>query len=118
MVVGLDHDTSDDTKRTVITLVLNTVFQSFSQQMANEIDKLSTPSTSQEDTIVSPLDDTALHRICGWALKSVTDNLIKQSKKQSSDKLSDYLKLLEALKLPKEHKKHLPPAVQYLDLVA
>ncbi len=74
MVVGLDHDASDDTKRTVITLVLNTVFQSFSQQMANEIDKLSTPSTSQEDTIVSPSDETTLHRICGWALKSVTDN--------------------------------------------
>ncbi len=116
VVVGLDHDASEDTKRTVITLIMNTVFQYVSQQMANEIEKLSTPapSASQE---VSPSDETALHRICGWALKSVTDNLMKQSKEQSGagDKLSDYLKLLEALKLPKQHNKHLPQAVQYLD---
>ena len=102
---------SENTKRTVITLIMNTVFQSVSQKMANEIEKLSNPCTSHEDTRVSPSDETTLHRICGWALRSVNDNMRKQSKQQSSEKLSDHLKLLEALKLPKEHKEHLPDAV-------
>ena len=56
---------SENTKRTVITLIINTVFQSVSQQIANEIEQLSNPSTSQKDTRVSPSDETTLHRICG-----------------------------------------------------
>ena len=56
----------------------------------------------------------ALHRICGWALKSVIDNLkvSEQSKRQSSEQVGDTLKLLKALKLPNDDK---PRALQYLD---
>ena len=100
VVIGINDDgASEDTKRTVITLIMNTVYHGISQQMANEIEKISNPtcSTSQEDTRVSPSDVAAIHRICGWALKSVNDNFDKQSKQQSSEHLSDRLKLVKAL---------------------
>ena len=62
-------------------------------------------------------DNVALHRICGWALKSVTDILTQQSKQDVKDKVSlnEKLELIGALKLPSDEKCNLSDALQYLD---
>ena len=41
-----------------------------------------------EDRGTSPSDGVALHRIYGWALKSISDSLIQQSKQKSADQVS------------------------------
>ena len=83
--------------------------------MAKEIEQ--TTEMTVEDPGTSPSDDVALHRICGWALKSVTDSLTQQSKQKSANQesLDENLKLIHALKLPSDEKCNLPDAVQYLD---
>ena len=107
-------DVSEDTIRTVVTLILNTVFKGIAKQMANKIEHTFCTATT-DDTSCSPSDDVALHRICGWALKSVIDKVSEQSKRQSSEQVRDTLELLKALKLPNDDKIHLPHALQYLD---
>ena len=110
----MEEDTSEGTKRTVVTLIMSNVYAGISQQMAKEIEQsYSTNSVENADT--SPSDDVALHRICGWALKSVTDNVTQKSKKQSSEHLKEHLRLLDAIKLPNDRKIDLPSPVQYLD---
>ena len=76
----MEEDTSEGTKRTVVTLIMSNVYAGISQQMAKEIEQsYSTNSVENADT--SPSDDVALHRICGWVLKSVTDNVKQKSNK-------------------------------------
>ena len=106
---------SEDSKRTVITLILSTVYDGILKQMALELEKISQPTLDPEVTApVQPSDETALHRICGWALKSVTDNVSKQCKSVSGE-VSDSLRLLKMLKLPNDQKEHLPESVKHLD---
>ena len=107
-------DVSEDTIRTVVTLILNTVYKGIVKQMANKIEHTFCTATT-DDTSTSPSDDVALHQICGWALKSVIDKVSEQSKRQSSEQVRDTLELLKALKLPNDDKIHLPHALKYLD---
>ena len=98
-----------------MTLIMSTVYNGAAQQMAKEIEQ--TMGTGTEDPCPSSSDDVALHRICGWALKSVTDILTQQSKQEVKDKVSlnEKLELIRALKLPSDEKCNLPDALQYLD---
>ena len=83
--------------------------------MAVELEKISQPTLDPEVIApVQPSDETALHRICAWALNSVTDNVSKQSKSMSGE-MSDSLRLLKMLKLPNDQKEHLPESVKHLD---
>ena len=93
---------------------MNTVYKGIAQQMANKIEQ-SFNTTTTKGTGTSPSDDVALHRICGWALKSVIDKVTEQSKRQLSEQLKDTLELLNVLKLPNDDKIHLLAALQYLD---
>lgn len=115
---GLDSGdvcVSEDTRRTVVTLIMSTVYNGAAQQMAKEIEQ--TAEMGTEDPCTSSSDDVALHRICGWALKSVTDILTQQSKQSVKDKVSlnEKLELVHALKLPSDEKCNLPDALRYLD---
>ena len=63
-----------------------------------------------------PSDEVALHRICGWALKSAIDHVHTQT--QISKENTTYtrqLELLKAMKLVHCDKHLLPMPVQYLD---
>ena len=75
---------SEDTIQTVVILILNTVYKGIVKQMANKIEHTFCTATT-DDTSTSPSDDIALHRICGWVLKSVIDKVSEQSKRQSSE---------------------------------
>ena len=110
-------DVNEETIRTVVTLIMNTVYKGVVKQMADKIEHtFSTYTTTKDGSSTSPSDDVALHRICGWALKSVINKVTEQSKQQSSDQqVTDTLELLKALKLPNNEKIHLPDALQYLD---
>ena len=65
--------------------------------------------------ITEPSEIIALHRICGWALKSVIDEHRKHLKAKPSSDMANELNLLEAMKLPSEVKQSLPLALQCLD---
>lgn len=76
--------------------------------MAETAEKISlSSSTTSTDNISKPSDDIAMHRICGWALKSVSPDQLPVE--------SDKLKLVKELVLSKDDKKLLPLPVQYLD---
>ena len=53
-------DVSEDTIRTVVTLILNTVYKGIVKQMANKIEHTFCTATT-DDTSTSPSDDVALH---------------------------------------------------------
>lgn len=118
-IVDTDNRIDEDTKRTVVTLIMNEVFSGITQQMAKEIEHSSTMSTCTEEleaTSTSPSDEVSIHRICGWALKSVIDKVTQQSKRQATEpECVEMLRILRLLKLPNDQKIHLPDAVQYLD---
>ena len=118
-IVDADESIDEDTKRTVVTLIMNEVFSGVTQQMAKEIEHPSSTSTYTEELEAvgtSPSDEVSLHRICGWALKSVIDKVSQQSKRQPMEpECVEMLRILHLLKLPNDQKIHLPDAVQYLD---
>ncbi len=108
-----DSCASVDAKRTVLTLILSTAYEGILKQITVELEKVSQPIPNQEKVL--PSDDTALHRICGWALKSVTDNVSEQCKAQPTEQVKDDMRFLKTLKLPKEQKEYLPESVKYFD---
>ena len=108
-----DSCASVDAKRTVLTLILSTAYEGILKQITVELEKVSQPIPNQEKVL--PSDDTALHRICGWALKSVTDKVSEQCKAQPTEQVKDEMRFLKTLKLPKEQKEYLPESVKYLD---
>lgn len=75
----VDTDISEDTRRTVLTSIMATVYSRIPQQMEKEIEQ--TSSTSTQATCILLSDDIALHGICAWALTSVTDNITQQLKR-------------------------------------
>lgn len=98
-----------ETVRTVLALLLNAVYLGLCKQMAIAAEKISTSTQQMESTeTAKPSDEVAVQRLCGWALKSVTD-LLKSQSPQSQE-----LRLLTSLSLDK-HKPQLPPTLQYLD---
>ena len=118
-IVDADESIDEDTKRTVVTLIMNEVFSGVTQQMAKEIEHSSSTTTCTEELEVvgtSPSDEVSLHRICGWSLKSVIDKVSQQSKRQPMEpECVEMLRILHLLKLPNDQKIHLPDVVQYLD---
>ena len=71
-IVDADESIDEDTKRTVVTLIMNEVFGGVTQQMAKEIEHSSSMTTCTEELEAvgtSPSDEVSLHRICGWAIK-------------------------------------------------
>jgi hypothetical protein len=109
----LGVNASDYTKRTVIAVILNAIYQGIQQQMANKIEGIS--FGTNESCVTEPSDVVALHRICGWSLKSAIDQHRKHLKLKASSNMANELNLLEAIKLPSEAKQFLPSALQYLD---
>ena len=79
--------------------------------MAETAEELSA-STQCADSL--PSDDVAMHRMCGWALKSMKDNLVIQAAKSKMAGYKDQLSLVNALKLSSTEKHLLPKPVQYL----
>lgn len=107
-VDGDARSASKATKRTLFAMILNAVYLGLCQQMAETAEKISlSSSTTSTDNISKPSDDIAMHRICGWALKSVSPDQLPVE--------SDKLKLVKELVLSKDDKKLLPLPVQYLD---
>ncbi len=82
---------------------------------------------SHSEFDVKPSDSTAVHRICGWALKSTIDRLkglqseAEEKVKKDEihvkrlDEITKQLNFSNALKLYSSDKHLLPKAVQYLD---
>lgn len=106
----VDNETSISvskaTKRTLFVMVLNAIYLGLSKQMAETVEQISVNYQSACTGGSKPSDDIAMHRICGWALKSVKDHLASQS---------DKFKLANDLTLPSSDKHLLPLPVQYLD---
>ena len=94
-------------------VILNAIYQGIQQQMANKIEEISFGTS--ERGMTEPSDIVALHRICGWALKSAIDQHHKHLKAKPSSDMANELNLLEAMKLPSEAKQSLPLALQHLD---
>ena len=115
----------NETQGSTVAIVLNAVHWGISQQMASSLEKIS--SSHNEDaqpTEEKPSDDIAMHRICGWALKSASDHLkarIKdaEQKKPANPQLLNSIKkqfeFATSLKLPNSDKHLLPKPVNYLD---
>lgn len=102
----------NQTKQSLVAIVLNGVFLGISHQMATRVESLSVArhESIEKDEPFKPSDDVALHRICGWALKSASDHLKTHSRLDSGE-----LNLIDSLKLPQSDKHLLPKSVQYLD---
>ena len=97
-----------ETKRTVLAILLSAVYLGLCKQMATAIEKISTTTQQIKSTeTAKPSDEVAVQRLCGWALKSATD-LLKSESPQSQE-----LQLLISLSLDKHDKLQLPPALQY-----
>jgi len=97
----------------VTAIILDASYQGIQQEMANKIDEIS--FCTSESSITEPSDIIALHRICGWVLKSVIDEHHKHLKANPSSDMANELNLLEAMKLPSEAKQSLPLALQCVD---
>ena len=68
-----------ETTMTVLAVILNAVYMGVHKQMAKTVESISmevSTSTGLSEGQLS--DDTSLHRICGWALKSTIDQVTKQ----------------------------------------
>lgn len=108
-----------ETTMTVLAVILNAVYMGVHKQMAKMVENISMETSTSTEPVLpdSQLsDDTSLHRICGWALKSTIDQVTKQLRlKPTSTDLEGKNVLLQALKLPHSEKSCLPAAVQYLD---
>ena len=99
---------------TILAVVMNAVYMGIQKQMSETVEEISNIGAGILEGRSS--DDTSLHRICGWALKSTIDQVIKQSKQKQADIALDQKKqLLHSLRLPQSEKSSLPAAVQYLD---
>ena len=89
--------------------------------MAETVEEISSAiheRANLESSSSQPSDDIALHRICGWALKSAVDHLHTQiwiCASLEHGKVSSQLELSRFLKLPDSDKCLLPKSVQYLD---
>ena len=116
---------SDSSQQTLLAIILNAVYLGLSQQMAKTVEEISLATHESETTesgvssSSKPSDDVALHRICGWALKSASDHLYTQlstcTTQANSSKLSREYELICSLKLLGSNKCLLPKPVQYLD---
>ena len=96
------------------------IYSGVMQQVTSAIEELSSTQLTQSTaTQIKPSDDISLHRISGWALKSVLDNYIKRKsdtcKTQQTERLTEHINLLQLLNLPNSEKGLLPLPVQYLD---
>ena len=121
LVCGIPGD--KETQGSTVAIVLNAVHWGISQQMSNSLEKIS--SSHHEDTQPpieeKPSDDVAMHRICGWALKSASDHLKAQMKNAEQKKpailnsIKNVLDFAISLKLPNADKHLLPNPVNYLD---
>ena len=67
---------SKATKQTLLAIILNAVYLGLNHQMAETAEEISA-STQCANSL--PSDDVAMHRMCGWALKSMKDNLVIQA---------------------------------------
>ena len=89
-----------ETQGSTVAIVLNAIHWGISQQMSNLLEKIS--SSHHEDTQPlieeKPSDDVAMHRICGWALKSASDHL-KARMKNAEQKKPANAQLLNSIKI-------------------
>lgn len=112
---------SNVTQQTLLAIILNAIHLGLCKQMAETVEEISSAiheSANLDSSSSQPSDDIALHRICGWALKSAVDHLHTQMSICASlehSKVSSQLELSRFLKLPDSDKCLLPKPVQYLD---
>ena len=104
-----------DTQKTVIAAILHAVQDGIQTQIANKIEHLSTEGDSTVASVELLVDDTALYRLSGWALKCCIENCEKDYEKKRMPHTQEQLQFLLALKSPNEQKTSLPRGVQYLD---
>ena len=108
---------SDVTQQTMLAII----HLGLCKQMAETVEEISLAiheSADLESSGSKPSDNVALHRICGWALRSAADHLRTQMStcaSQEHSRLSSQLELTRFLKLPDSDKCLLPKPVQYLD---
>ena len=107
-IAAVDVQASNATKRTVVAIVFNAIYQGLCNTMAETAEQISISKHVPCDK-AKPSDEVAMHRICGWALKSVMDQY-----KRKVD-CSAQLSFVSMLKLPNEDKHLLPLPAQYLD---
>jgi hypothetical protein len=73
---------SDVTQQTLLAIILNAIHLGLCKQMAETVEEISSAihesATDLDSSSSKPSDDIALHRICGWALKSAVDHLHTQ----------------------------------------
>ena len=112
---------SNVTQQTLLAIILNAIHLGLCKQMAETVEEISLAiheSANLDPASNKPSDDVALHRICGWALKSAADYLRTQMSacaSQEHGKVANQLELTKSLKLPDSDKCLLPKLVQYLD---
>ncbi len=67
----------NETQQSVIAVILNSIHCGVRQEMASTLETISNYHYELNDCHsefeVKPSDSTAVHRICGWALKSTSD---------------------------------------------
>ena len=108
-VAAIDVQASNATKRTVLAIVFNAIYQGLCHTMAETAEQISISKHVPCDK-AKPSDEVAMHRICGWALKSVMDQY-----KHKVDCTAQQLSSVCMLKLPNDDKHLLPLPAQYLD---
>ena len=108
-VAAVDVQASNATKRTVLAIVFNAIYQGLCHTMAETAEQISISKHVPCDK-AKPSDEVAMHRICGWALKSVMDQY-----KHKVDCTAQQLSFVSMLKLPNEDKHLLPLPAQFLD---
>lgn len=73
---------SDVTEQTLLAIILNAIHLGLCKQMAETVEEISLAihegTSSLNSSSSKPSDDIAVHRICGWALKSAADHLHAQ----------------------------------------
>ena len=93
---------SDVTQQTMLAII----HLGLCKQMAETVEEISLAIHESADLETSgskPSDDVALHRICGWALRSAANHLRTQMStcaSQEHNRLSSQLELTRFLKLP------------------
>lgn len=72
-------------------MILNAIYLGLNHQMAATVETIPVSHNESTETEESfkPSDDVALHRICGWALKSTLDQEDRHILKTTSLKLTN-----------------------------
>ena len=105
-------------QQSMLAIILNAVYLGMNQQMTATVESISVAlhDSTATDESFKPSDEVAMHRICGWALKSASDHLRTQALQYKHViAYSKQLELVNDLKLPTVDKHLLPKPVQYLD---